>query len=164
MCPRYSTFGFKATFDAATLAFRARALHIKNTQQQQCVIHSDKPESPNRIPITYIKQVPGFRSLVHLNMHIDRSFCSHVHVGMHLKFPFQFWISNCLLLGLVPGSMLHSKTCSIRRHMEWKKKLQIVYDGFDKGLGIRPIARKNGVSPIITIYHIMKDIWRVCKR
>ncbi len=31
--------------------------------------------------------------------------------------------------------------------MEWKKKLEIVYDAFDKGLGIRPIARKYGVSP-----------------
>ncbi len=31
--------------------------------------------------------------------------------------------------------------------MEWKKKLEIVYDAFDNGLGIRPIARKYGVSP-----------------
>ncbi len=31
--------------------------------------------------------------------------------------------------------------------MEWKKKLEIVYDVFDKGLGIRPIAHKYGVSP-----------------
>ncbi len=26
--------------------------------------------------------------------------------------------------------------------MEWKKKLEIAYDAFDKGLGLRPIARK----------------------
>ncbi len=31
--------------------------------------------------------------------------------------------------------------------MQWKKKLEIVYDAYDKGLGIRPIARKYGVSP-----------------
>ncbi len=31
--------------------------------------------------------------------------------------------------------------------MEWKKKLEIVYDAFDKGLGIRPMACKHGVSP-----------------
>ncbi len=31
--------------------------------------------------------------------------------------------------------------------MERKKKLEIVYDAFDKGLGIRPIARKYGDSP-----------------
>ncbi len=55
-------------------------------------------------------------------------------------------MSKGLLLGLVPGSMVHSKTCSFRRHMEWKKKLEILYDAFDKGLGIRPIARKYGVS------------------
>ncbi len=79
-------------------------------------------------------------------MHIDRSICSHVHVGVHLQFPFQFWISNCLPLGLVPAWCL-SKMCSIRHHMEWKKKLGIVYDAFDKGLGIRPMARKHGVSP-----------------
>ncbi len=29
--------------------------------------------------------------------------------------------------------------------MEWNKKLEIAYDAFDKGLGIRPIARKYGV-------------------
>ncbi len=27
--------------------------------------------------------------------------------------------------------MVHSKTCSISRHMEWKKTLEIVYDAFD---------------------------------
>ncbi len=42
MCSRCSEFGFKTTFDATTLALRARALHIKNTQHQQCVIHSNK--------------------------------------------------------------------------------------------------------------------------
>ncbi len=80
-------------------------------------------------------------------MYIARSICSHVHVGMYLKFPFQFLILNFLLLGLDPGSMVHSKTCSIRRHMEWNKKLEIVDDVFDKGLSIRPIARKYGVLP-----------------
>ncbi len=64
---------------------------------------------------------------------------------MHLKFPFQFFILNCLLLGLVPGSMVHSRMCSIRRHMEWNKKLEIVDDVFDKGLGIRGFAIPNSV-------------------
>ncbi len=34
----------------------------------------------------------------------------------------------------------------MRRHMEWKNKLEIFYDAFNKGLGIRPIARKYGLD------------------
>ncbi len=30
--------------------------------------------------------------------------------------------------------------------MKWKKKLEIVYDAFDKGLGIRPIAHIRGFA------------------
>ncbi len=35
----------------------------------------------------------------------------------------------------------------VHRHMEWKKKLEIVYDAFNKGLGIGPVAHKYGVLP-----------------
>ncbi len=56
--------------------------------------------------------------------------------------------------------------------MKWKKKLAIVYDAFDKGLGIRPIDRKYGVSPYqIRLWKKTRDeldqrgrASRVCKR
>ncbi len=41
--------------------------------------------------------------------------------------------------------------------MEWKKKLEILYDAFDKGLEIRPIARKYRVSHVVCT--VQKNAW-----
>ncbi len=39
-----------------------------------------------------------------------------------------------------------NKLLYIGGRMEWKKNLEIAYDAFDKGLGIRPIARVSTVQ------------------
>ncbi len=94
-------------------------------------------------------------TLIHLRLLIHvknaESEYSKLWIYIHLLIfkIFQGSFSNAVLHDVSMRWIIENYTRmdkKVRWHMEWKKKLEIVYDAFDKGLGIRPIARKYGVS------------------